>query len=273
MKQIDDSMDFNPSEACTLSCGTVCVDPRTARLLLIFNERLNIYQLPKGRKHIDEDMATAALRETKEETGVSARLLPLKLHTRATVPPGYCCRDKEGGGPGSATATDAHGGGGGGDHDPWLKMLGSGFSYLDWDSAADPSITTNVENTEFISVVVYDDMQARMPDAARVVFYFAAQADSTAPLGPDAQELEKHERLRAEWVPMDAAVKMLRFSGEVMTVWKLAVEMRRSGLLAAAEVLALYRAADPCGDSADDDARPNGQVSQNGAGPNGQAGR
>ncbi len=47
LRQIDDSMDFNPSEACTLSCGTICVDPRTANVLLIYNKKLNLYQLPK----------------------------------------------------------------------------------------------------------------------------------------------------------------------------------------------------------------------------------
>ncbi len=180
-------------------------------------------------------MTTAALRETKEETGVSAIPLPLRSHTRATLPPGF-----RGAGIASVANRDGHG------HcdDPWLQMLGSGFNYLGWDSAADPNITTDVEHTEFISVVVYDDMQTRMPDAARVVFYFAAQADSTASLGP--QELESHERgLAPTWVPMDAAVKMLRFSGEVMTVWKLAVEMRRSGLLPPAQVLALCRVAEP----------------------------
>ncbi len=103
---------------------------------------------------------------------------------------------------------------------------------------------TDVENTNFISVVVHDDIQARMPNAARVVFYFAAMADSTAPLGSDAQELEKRDRQWSSWsAPIDAVVEMLRFSSGIMTLWKLAIEMHQSGLLAAADYLALYPAA------------------------------
>lgn len=85
---INDAMVFIPSERCTISCGTVCVDPRASKVLIIFNRRLGIWQLPKGRKNIGEDLQSAALRETYEETGVRASLLAMKIHTRATMPNG-----------------------------------------------------------------------------------------------------------------------------------------------------------------------------------------
>ncbi|TQN75205.1 Diadenosine hexaphosphate hydrolase [Colletotrichum shisoi] len=82
---------FFPSHKFIISCGTVTVDMRARRVLLIFNKRHRIYQLPKGRKDIGEDLLAAALRETREETGVVARAITLRLRTRATPkggPPG-----------------------------------------------------------------------------------------------------------------------------------------------------------------------------------------
>ncbi|WQF83096.1 Putative NUDIX hydrolase domain-containing protein [Colletotrichum destructivum] len=82
---------FFPSHKFIISCGTVTVDIRARRVLLIFNKRHRIYQLPKGRKDIGEDLLAAALRETREETGVVARAVTLRLRTRATPtggPPG-----------------------------------------------------------------------------------------------------------------------------------------------------------------------------------------
>ncbi|KAK1590840.1 NUDIX domain-containing protein [Colletotrichum navitas] len=82
---------FFPSHKFIISCGTVTVDKRGRRVLLVYNKRHRIYQLPKGRKNIGEDLLTAALRETLEETGVAARPVTLRLRTRATPvsrPPG-----------------------------------------------------------------------------------------------------------------------------------------------------------------------------------------
>ncbi len=62
--KIDENMDFVMSETCTISCGTIFVDPEAGKVLLILNKKLAIYQLPKGRKHIGEDLLAAALRET-----------------------------------------------------------------------------------------------------------------------------------------------------------------------------------------------------------------
>ncbi|TDZ34211.1 hypothetical protein C8034_v008958 [Colletotrichum sidae] len=82
---------FYPSHKFIISCGTVTVDLHARRILMVFNKRHRIYQLPKGRKNIGEDLSSAALRETREETGVVATPLVLRIRTRATpsdAPPG-----------------------------------------------------------------------------------------------------------------------------------------------------------------------------------------
>ncbi|KAK3338628.1 hypothetical protein B0T25DRAFT_594637 [Lasiosphaeria hispida] len=52
-----------------MSCGTVTLDLARGMVLLIWNKALQIHQLPKGRRNIDEPMLNAAVRETYEETG------------------------------------------------------------------------------------------------------------------------------------------------------------------------------------------------------------
>ncbi|OLN96558.1 hypothetical protein CCHL11_00658 [Colletotrichum chlorophyti] len=76
---------FYPSHKFVISCGTVTVDTRARRVLLVYNKRHLIYQLPKGRKEVCEDLLATALRETREETGVMARPIALRLRTRATA--------------------------------------------------------------------------------------------------------------------------------------------------------------------------------------------
>lgn len=54
------------------------------KMLLIRMRSTNEIFLPKGRKDEDECLKAAALRETFEETGYSAIILPLKIPTHAT---------------------------------------------------------------------------------------------------------------------------------------------------------------------------------------------
>ncbi|KAF6844509.1 nudix domain-containing protein [Colletotrichum musicola] len=75
---------FYPSHKFVTSCGTVAVDLDAQRVLLVYNKRHRIHQLPKGRKNIGEDLLAAALRETREETGVAVSPLRLRIRTRAT---------------------------------------------------------------------------------------------------------------------------------------------------------------------------------------------
>jgi len=81
---IDAGMTFLPADTLVMSCGTVTIDLARGMVLLIWNKKLQIYQLPKGRRNIDESMLAAAIRETYEETGVRVTPLWLDIATRAT---------------------------------------------------------------------------------------------------------------------------------------------------------------------------------------------
>ena len=84
LDEVDKSMSFRPASALGMSCGTVTIDPRRAMVLAIWNNRLKLYQLPKGRRNLNESMLAAALRETYEETGLQVTPLQLDIATRAT---------------------------------------------------------------------------------------------------------------------------------------------------------------------------------------------
>jgi len=76
---------FLASRHFIIGCGCVTLDPAPRRrVLLVLNHKHDIYQIPKGRKNIGEDMAAAAVRETYEETGYRPTLLPARVPTRAT---------------------------------------------------------------------------------------------------------------------------------------------------------------------------------------------
>ncbi|KAH7361889.1 NUDIX hydrolase domain-like protein [Plectosphaerella cucumerina] len=69
-----------------ISCGTVTLDVRNAKVLLVRQRTSGEVFLPKGRKDIGERLEDTATRETFEETGVSVDLLPCNIPTRATAP-------------------------------------------------------------------------------------------------------------------------------------------------------------------------------------------
>ncbi|KAH0368129.1 hypothetical protein KCU65_g4109, partial [Aureobasidium melanogenum] len=75
---------FYPSDGFVISCGTVPLDLPHNRILLIRMRSTNEIFLPKGRKDENECLKAAALRETFEETGYSATILPLSVPTHAT---------------------------------------------------------------------------------------------------------------------------------------------------------------------------------------------
>lgn len=74
---------LNASEF-VISCGTVTFDLTQAEVLLIRCRTSNECMLPKGRKNVGETLEATALRETWEETGYEATLLPLRNRTQAT---------------------------------------------------------------------------------------------------------------------------------------------------------------------------------------------
>jgi 8-oxo-dGTP pyrophosphatase MutT (NUDIX family) len=195
LEEIDRSMSFHSSEATIISCGTVTLDLAQSMVLLIWNKRLQIYQLPKGRKNIGEDILCTALRETAEETGVIATPLRLKIATRATPP--------------SRTVPESSR-----EHEA---------------NAEDPQkdgVTDNRLSTEFLGCCRYPDPQSAIP-AMKVVFFFAATADSSAPRGNRPRE--DREKLVPVWTKASEAACTLRFKAESDIVRKALADARRSG--------------------------------------------
>ncbi|THX12873.1 NUDIX domain-containing protein [Aureobasidium pullulans] len=72
------------SDEFVISCGTVPLDITYKKVLLVRERKTNEFLLPKGRKDMGEDLQATAVRETTEETGYAATILPLKAATHAT---------------------------------------------------------------------------------------------------------------------------------------------------------------------------------------------
>lgn len=72
------------SDRFVISCGTITVDANQRKVLLIHWTKNNTCLFPKGRKDVDEDLASTALRETFEETGYRVTLRPSELPTLQT---------------------------------------------------------------------------------------------------------------------------------------------------------------------------------------------
>lgn len=78
---------YHKSDEIIVSCGTVTINKAEGsqpRVLVVYNNRIGIYQLPKGRKNIGEGHLDAAIRETMEETGIAVRPLRLRFGSRST---------------------------------------------------------------------------------------------------------------------------------------------------------------------------------------------
>ncbi|KAM0199140.1 hypothetical protein ACHAPA_001629 [Fusarium lateritium] len=76
------------SDQFVISCGTVSMDKQNSKVLLIHWRKTGEYLLPKGRKDVGETLEKTALRETFEETGVKAQLLPANIASLATTAAG-----------------------------------------------------------------------------------------------------------------------------------------------------------------------------------------
>jgi 8-oxo-dGTP pyrophosphatase MutT (NUDIX family) len=77
------------SSAFVESCGAILFDlssPSSKRVCLANILAEDKWVLVKGRRNINEARKDAALREVYEETGYRAKLLPVRMSTRATAP-------------------------------------------------------------------------------------------------------------------------------------------------------------------------------------------
>ncbi|KFH44404.1 Diadenosine hexaphosphate hydrolase-like protein [Hapsidospora chrysogenum ATCC 11550] len=74
------------SDQFAISCGTVSIDVKRSKVLLIRWQRTGEHMLPKGRKDLSETLEQTAKRETFEETGIRIELLPVDINTLATMP-------------------------------------------------------------------------------------------------------------------------------------------------------------------------------------------
>ncbi|KAI1778912.1 hypothetical protein F4818DRAFT_455170 [Hypoxylon cercidicola] len=80
---------YHGADEMMISCGTVTInqaDSPQPKVMLVYNNKIGIYQLPKGRKNFGEGNLEAALRETAEETGVAVAPLRLRFGSRSTPP-------------------------------------------------------------------------------------------------------------------------------------------------------------------------------------------
>ncbi|KAK4162458.1 NUDIX hydrolase domain-like protein [Cladorrhinum sp. PSN259] len=88
LQGVDESMKCYPAHMFVMSCGCVVFDLGRGLVLIIYNTRLGIFQIPKGRRNIGESMIDAAFRETYEETGLRVERLAVTMSTRASLPRG-----------------------------------------------------------------------------------------------------------------------------------------------------------------------------------------
>lgn len=73
-------------ETLTESAGTVLFRLSTREICVLHYPARDEYLLPKGRRRVGESRGEAAVRETREETGVLCRLLPVDLLSLAEGP-------------------------------------------------------------------------------------------------------------------------------------------------------------------------------------------
>lgn len=183
------------------------LDPKAGKVLLVYNKPNGIYQLPKGRKDIGEDgLLHTAIRETLEETGYEVRPLMLKVPTRST--PVHISGPLNGTGMGKGPATT-----------PKDELVG-----VDGDEVPEKGLTLGMPNVEPIACSHWFDAQT---EALKMIFHFAAEADSTAT--PRQQRPEDAAKHQVYWVEYDDALERLWYDEERKAVQKALCDLKRSG--------------------------------------------
>lgn len=177
----DNSKDFAICAGCVTFKGT----GNQRSVLVVHNKKYteDLWQLPKGRRNIGEDLVQTALRETSEETGCDVKILTVINPTRATRPR-ETVRDNN--------SNDS--------------------------SHAVSEQKTNIvhaPNTEPVALVSYVDPEPKEGEVPvnKVCFFFVATPeDDGAPLRKDKQD--DVERLTPQWMPYTEARQLLTFKAE-----------------------------------------------------------
>lgn len=185
------------SEHFMISCGCVGVDLSARKVMIIRDTAADgtiMVQLPKGRKDIGEDLLATALRETYEETGVRFTALPLPVATRAThyALNASACND--------------------------TKAAPEALTEM-------PDVTRDVLNCEPAAVCTYPCIYT---GALKMVFWFAAQGDSTEKPALDTRE-PWEENLSAHWVDAAEAAAMMTFEMDSQVINKVLDDVRKAG--------------------------------------------
>ncbi|TLD18602.1 hypothetical protein PspLS_10115 [Pyricularia sp. CBS 133598] len=203
MDEIDRTMFWRPSYETTISCGFVAVDLKHHLVLSIYNKKLGIYQLPKGRTQINESFLKAAIREMIEESGVVVTPLPLLNWTRANP-------EDEGDAPQTNGSTRQQ-------SPPVLQ------------ACPDKQVVSDTLNNEFIGVVEYKDPQVSTPNTRKSIYYFAASFDVEAhEAGTEGKCYEE------KFIPcaysLEDTLKVLRFKADRDAVTKLVDDLRLTSI-------------------------------------------
>lgn len=206
MVAINNDMSFRLNVSYIISAGTVTFHPGTKEVLLVLNKKYqeDIWQLPKGRRNMGEDIRAAAIRETYEETGYRVTLVPVRLPTRATRPRDSPPPSPDGSAPSSPVSVSR--------------------------SLAVPPNTHNLKiiddlGTEPLGMVMHTEPQASTETQVNkyIFFYLAELTDPEMP--PDQNTQDKGEGLEARWMSLLDARLSLRFDAEKQVLLRAAQVM------------------------------------------------
>jgi 8-oxo-dGTP pyrophosphatase MutT (NUDIX family) len=156
-----------------ISCGTITLDIEERKILLIRWLTTNEILFAKGRKDIGATLEATAVRETYEETGLRATLLPTSAPTRQTWSREHRARIEKAENASLPTTTPA------GDVDP--AQL----------------------HTEAIAV----HQRITSEGVLKIIFWYIAEGDSTAVPDEDTKEAdEDFENIWADWDAIDSTL-------------------------------------------------------------------
>ncbi|ROV94244.1 hypothetical protein VSDG_05716 [Cytospora chrysosperma] len=200
VKALDEAMKCDNSKDFAICAGCVVFRGRGAGrgVLVVHNKKYteDIWQLPKGRRNIGEDLVQTALRETAEETGCDVEILTVNNPTRATRP--------------QESAQD-----------------------ISPDEAATEKESNivrapNMEPVALVSYVDPEPQEGEVPVNKVCFFFVATPKDEEAPLRKDRQD--DVERLTPQWMPYAEAKEILTFKAEQRALELAEAKLGSSGL-------------------------------------------